>query len=154
MIVKNRTKAQRPNRPGRSPFWVQGAPQRSPLIEEKAMMIFQPDILIDEQFQSTHRRRFHLDPERVLMLALLQDAVVCFQEHALTKCKRKQTLHREAEEWITSDDRSYLFSFENVCETLGFDPNYMREGLLRWKHSIRQSSGEKSGRAMMGRVGT
>ena len=154
MIVKNRTKAQRPNHSGRSPFWVQGAPQRSPLIEEKAMMIFQPDILIDEQFQSTHRRRFHLDPERVLMLALLQDAVVCFQEHALAKCKRKQTLHREAEEWITTDDRSYLFSFENVCETLGFDPNYMREGLLRWKHSIRQSGGEKGGRPMIGRVGT
>ena len=154
MIVKKRIKAQRPNQPGRAPFWVQGTPQRSPMIEEKAMMIFQPDILIDAQFQSTQRRRFHLDPERVLMLAVLQDAVVCFQEHVGAKCKRKQALHREAEEWITNTDRSYLFSFENVCETLAFDPNYMREGLQRWKHSVRQNVGEKDGRQKIGRVGT
>ena len=151
MIVKKRTKAQRPKPQGRAPFWAQGMPQRSPMIEEKAMMIFQPDILIDAQFQSTHRRRFHLDPERVLMLAVLQDAVVCFQDHVSARCKRKQSLHREAEEWITHTDRSYLFSFENVCEALGFDPNYMREGLQRWKRSVRQNG---SGRQMIGRVGT
>lgn len=154
MIVKKRIKTQRPNHPGRAPFWVQGTPQRSPMIEEKTMMIFQPDILIDAQFQSTQRRRFHLDPERVLMLAVLQDAVVCFQEHVGAKCKRKQALHREAEEWITNTDRSYLFSFENVCETLAFDPNYMREGLQRWKHSLRQNGGEKNDRQRIGRVGT
>jgi len=26
-----------------------------------------------------------------------------------------------------------LFSFDNVCEILGLDPEYMRAGLLRWK---------------------
>ncbi len=78
------------------------------MIEEKAMMIFQPDILIEAQFQSSHRSRIHLDPERVLMFAVLQDAVVCFQEHVGAKCKRKQSLHREAEEWIL-DYRFFLF---------------------------------------------
>ena len=117
-------------------------------------MIFQPDILIDAQFQSSQRRRFHLDPERVLMLAVLQDAVVCFQEHVGAKCKRKQSMHREAEEWISNTDRSYLFSFENVCEALGFDADYMREGLLRWKRATRQSGSEKSPRPIIGRVGT
>jgi predicted phosphoadenosine phosphosulfate sulfurtransferase len=154
MIVNKRTKAERSHQPGRAPFWVQAMPQQSPLNEEKAMMIFQPDILIDAQFQSTQRRRFHLDPERVLMLAVLQDAVVCFQEHAAAKCKRKQALHRDAEEWITNTDRSYLFSFENVCETLAFDPDYMREGLQRWKRSLQQDSAEKKHRQMTGRVGT
>jgi hypothetical protein len=154
MIVKKRTNAQRSNQRGRSPFWVQEAPQRSPMIEEKAMMIFQPDILIDAQFQASHRRRFHLDPERVLMLAVLQDAVVCFQEHVVAKCKRKQSLHREAEEWIANDDRSYLFSFENVCETLGFDANYMRDGLLRWKRAARENGRERNARQIIGRVGT
>ncbi|HKY08538.1 MAG TPA: hypothetical protein VJQ55_09860 [Candidatus Binatia bacterium] len=153
MAAKKRAKATRANRNGRTPFWVQGAPQRSPVIEEKAMMIFQPDILIDAQFQASYKRRFHLDPEKVLMLAVLQDAVVCFQEHAVAKCKRKQTLHREAEEWISNTDRSYLFSFENVCETLGFDANYMRDGLLRWKR-VRSSGRENAARELIGRVGT
>ena len=42
------------------------------------------------------------------MLAVLQDAVVCFQEHVAAKCKRKQSMHREAEEWILNP-RSLLF---------------------------------------------
>lgn len=154
MILKKRTKAQRSNQRGRAPFWVQEAPSRSPMIEEKAMMIFQPDILIEAQFHSSHQRRYHLDPERVLMLAVLQDAVVCFQEHVVAKCKRKQSLHREAEEWISNTDRSYLFSFENVCETLGFDAHYMRDGLLRWKRAAGENVSEKNARQIMGRVGT
>jgi len=153
MIVKKRAKAQRSHQQGRTPFWVRGMPQRNPMIEEKAMMIFQPDVLIDAQFQSTQRSRFHLDPERVLMLAVLQDAVVCFQEHILAKCKRKQSLHREAEEWIANSDRSYLFSFENVCEMLGLDASYMRQGLLRWKRTVRANDSETL-RQIVGRVGT
>ena len=27
----------------------------------------------------------------------------------------------------------WLFSFENICEVLGFDPQYVRQGLVRWK---------------------
>ena len=88
------------------------------------------------------------------MLAVLQDAVVCFQEHAAAKCKRKQSLHREAQEWISSTDRTYLFSFENVCEALGFDANYMRAGLMRWKRETRCRGSEKSSRTVVGRVGT
>ena len=37
----------------------------------------------------------------------------------------KADLVREAEgDWV--------FSFENICETLGFNPAYLRQGLLRW----------------------
>ena len=48
MIVKKRAKAQRANQRGRIAFLGSGgATPRSPMIEEKAMMIFQPDILIE-----------------------------------------------------------------------------------------------------------
>jgi hypothetical protein len=154
MSVKKRPKAQSSAQRSRAPFWMNGAPQRTPMVEEKAMMIFQPDILIDAQFQSTQRRRFHLDSERVLMLAVLKDAVVCFQENVVAKCQRKQSMHREAEEWISNTDRSYLFSFENVCEALGFDADYMRDGLLRWKRAARHHGIEKSTRQIAGRVGS
>jgi hypothetical protein len=105
---------------GRSPFWVKNNGQPRAPIEERALSVFQPDILIEHQYQSTYRRRFHLDPERVLMLAVLQDAVVCFQDNVKATCKRKQTMHLDAAEWITNDDRSYPFSFENICEALGY----------------------------------
>jgi hypothetical protein len=131
MIVKKRVKAP-VAKEGRSPFWVNAS--KAP-ADEKALAIFQPDILIESQYHATYRRRFHLDPERVLMLAVLQDAVVCFQEHVQATCKQKRAMHRDAEDWILNRDRTYPFSFENVCEALGYDADYLRKGLIRWKES-------------------
>jgi len=95
--------------------------------------LFQPDILIQPQYQATHQRRFHQEPEKVLMLALLEDAIVCFQDYFGTDCKRKKALFHDAEEWIHDHDASYIFSFENICEVLGFDAGYLRDGLMRWQ---------------------
>jgi hypothetical protein len=145
MIAKKRVHREVPSNGGRAPFWLSGPDRSSLPAAEKAMAVFQPDILIDTQFQSTYRRRFHLEPERVLMLALLRDAVTCFQENLLATCKRKQVMHVEAEEWILNQDRSYLFSFETVCETLGYDASYMRAGLLQWKRAVlaKRSGGKR-----------
>ncbi len=156
MIAKKRAQGQLDHhgrrRSGRSPFWLKGGPQPTVPVEEKAMMVFQPDILIDTQYHSTYRRRFYLDPERVLMLAVLQDAVVCFQENVAATCKRKQMLHQEAEAWILNQDKSYLFSFENVCDTLGYDASYIREGLMRWKRAALENQPRKGGRQAVGRM--
>jgi hypothetical protein len=53
-------------------------------------------------------------------------------------------MHRDAEEWILSRDHAYLFSFENVCEALGYDAEYLRQGLLRWKETALGTRGKKS----------
>jgi hypothetical protein len=116
-------------------LWVRGV-QASSASEEKALGIFQPDILIGEQFMSTYRRRFSLQPEQELMLAVLQDAVFCFQENATAVNARKQALFREAEQWILSDDNSYLFSFCNICDSVGLSTTYLRRGLIRWRAQI------------------
>jgi hypothetical protein len=154
MIAKKRVKTRAFHNGGRAPFWLTGPERSSIPLAEKAMAVFQPDILIDSQFQSTYRRRFHLDPERVLMLAVLQDAVVCFQENLMATCKRKRVMHVEAEEWILNEDKSYLFSFENVCEALGYDAGYMRAGLLRWKRTALAKRNNRGGRKIISRLGT
>jgi hypothetical protein len=143
MTGKKLLKPHSSNNSTRAPFWLNRQDRPCVPVGEKAMALFQADILIGDQFQSTYRRRFYLDPERVLMLAVLQDAVVCFQENLAATCKRKQVMHVEAEEWILDTDNSYLFSFENVCETLGYDAGYMREGLLRWKRASFTNRNEK-----------
>jgi hypothetical protein len=104
-------------------------------MEEKALAVFQPDVLIESQYQSTQTRLLPRDPEKVLMLAVLRDGVSCFQDHVSARNKPKRTLHLEAEAWILDRDRSHLFSFENLCEALGYDPDYMRAGLCRWKEA-------------------
>jgi hypothetical protein len=146
MIAKKPVKVHARRQHARSPFWIRGIDQPRAPVEERALAIFQPDILVENQFQSTYRRRFHLDPERVLMLAVLQDAVVCFQDNVSATCKRKRSMHLDAEEWFVNDDRSYLFSFENVCEALGYDAAYMRQGLLRWKESVLGNRSKKETR--------
>jgi hypothetical protein len=102
--------------------------------------LFQPDILIQSQYLGTHQRRFHQEPEKVLMLALLEDAIVCFQDNFGTDCKRKQALFDDAEQWIVDRNSSYIFSFENICDVLGLDADYLRDGLMRWKQSAQATA--------------
>lgn len=127
----------------RQPFWTKAVnPPRAPM-EEKALAIFQPDVLIESQYQSTQTRQLPMDPERVLMLAVLRDAVSCYQDHVGARHKPKRLLHLEAEQWILDRDRSYLFSFDNLCDALGYDPDYMRAGIERWKETALARPGLK-----------
>ena len=122
----------------RQPFCVKDNNGPRMQLDERAMAIFQPDVLIESQYLATQTRRVHLDAERVLMFAVLRDAVSCFQDNVGSSCKRKQAMHHDAEEWILDNDRSHLFAFDNVCEILGLDPQYLRAGLLRWKSAALQ----------------
>jgi hypothetical protein len=131
MIGRKRPRRSSFNSPGSSPFLSPDGELPHVRIES----LFQPDILISSQYQATYRRRFHLEPERLLMLAILEDAIVCFQDNLGATCKRKKVLHLDAEEWILNHDKSYFLSFENVCEALSFDPVYLRQGLMRWKEA-------------------
>jgi hypothetical protein len=108
--------------------------------------LFHADILIQSQYAATYQRRFQQEPEKVLMLALLEDAIICFQDYLGTDCKRKMALFQDAEAWILDDDTSYIFSFVNICDVLGFDPSYLREGLLRWQKTALASAQAKEPR--------
>lgn len=121
---------------GRSKIWVKGVNPASSPSEEKAFAVFQPDILATAQYLATYRRRFHLQPEQLLMLAVLEDAVFCFQENVTAVQPCKQALFRDAEDWILDDDKRYFFSFDNICEALGVSPAYLRRGLKRWKEDV------------------
>lgn len=108
-------------------------------VEERAFSLFQPDILLPSQYLATTRRTFHLEPEQNLMLAVLEDAIICFQRNVAATHPKGRELFKEAEEWLLSTDSSWLYSFENICDALSFDPAYLREGLVRWKQQERSS---------------
>lgn len=77
--------------------------------------------------------------EEKLMLAVLQDAVECFQVYVLAETQREKRLFQEAEDWILEKDSEWLFSFENICEVLQLHPDYIRQGLLCWKEAKRKT---------------
>ena len=116
-----------------SPFGMSSQIPVSPNTEEKTFSLFQPDILLPTQYFATTKRKDYLEPEKKLMLAVLEDAIWCFQHCLLTRDKRKKSLFSDAEEWIVEENTDWLFSFQNICEVLGLNPQYVREGLMRWK---------------------
>ena len=102
-------------------------------MDEKLASLFQPDTLLSAQYFDNLRRKTLLEPEKRLMLALLEDAIHCFQDNMSAQTVRKKKLFDETEDWIVEMDGDWIFSFDHVCETLGFSPEYVRQGLLRWK---------------------
>jgi hypothetical protein len=105
--------------------------------------IFQPDSLAATQFDDTMQRSTPLEPEKKLMLAVLEDAVMCFQDNLLTRDKKKKQLFDETELWLFEERSDRLFAFANVCQQLNLDPDYVRNGLKQWQQTQlnRQSHG-------------
>jgi hypothetical protein len=103
-------------------------------IEENvASSLFQPDILLPAQHLEIFSTKTSLESEKRLMLAVLEEAVLCFQKYIFVGDRRGKARFRDAEEWIMEENSDWLFSFENICQVLGFDPDYLRQGLLHWK---------------------
>jgi hypothetical protein len=101
--------------------------------DQEIAFLFEPDTLLSAQSFENCRRKTLLEPEKSLMLGVLDDAVNCFQENLLAKSGRGRKLFDEAKEWILDEARDCIFSFENICEVLGFSSEYLRHGLVRWK---------------------
>ncbi len=109
-------------------------------LDKRVASLFQPDTVSPAQYLETVCRKIHRDAEQELMLAVLEDTITCFQKYFAARDKIKTRLFREAEDWILQQEKSnWLFSFDNVCETLGLNPGYIREGLLHWRdHRLRE----------------
>lgn len=100
---------------------------------ERKITLFQPDSLLPAQFFAALKQKAQANGERRLMVAILADAVECFQKHLGATDGRGRQLCAEAERWFLSDDSSWPFSFVNICEALDIHPSFLRRGLLRWK---------------------
>ena len=106
-------------------------------IDERATALFAPDTLLATQYFDRIRRRKDLTGEQRLMFAVLEDAVDVYLKHAIATHRHHQGLFAEAERWIQSEDRSWLYAFETICDYLGLDAAYVRRGLYGWKMRAR-----------------
>ncbi len=108
------------------------------LVQKQASGLFEPDILLPEQFFFFFRRNSGFERERRLMLAVLEDAIDCYQKYAYATDPCERQLFNDAESWIFSHEDKWLFSFENICRIVDLCPDYIREGLARWRISRAQ----------------
>jgi hypothetical protein len=102
-------------------------------LDEKLPGLFEPDTLLPIQYFEAMRRKHLLEGEKRLVLSVLEDAVECFMKCIDSSTNKGQRLFRDAEEWITLEDKKWVFSFDNVCEMLDVNPEYLRRGLREWK---------------------
>ena len=75
------------------------------------------------------------------MLAVLEDAVDCYQKFAFTKEQRGREMFAEAEQWLFSSDSSWVFAYESICETLEVNADYVRRGLQEWRERAMITTG-------------
>lgn len=132
-MVARKNSATARSRSRRAESWATSQAKPDSGIEARALSLFQIDVLAPHQYYATFHRRLYLSPERILMMAVLQDAVTCLQCYVGSRHEGKRRLYLEAENWILDEDRHYAFSFENVCDALGLNASFLRRGLMRWK---------------------
>ena len=92
--------------------------------------ILVPLATLPTQFHDIWHRAEAVSPERALVLAVLGAAAEDVEKHRFAKRRRDQRLYWEAYGWITSDDRSWHFSFVNLCEAVGLTVLAVRRRLL------------------------
>ena len=98
-------------------------------MEEKIFAMIGTDAGSQQRYFDTFRRSEHLEPEKTLLLAVLEDAIHCYRKYATARDRAGKECYREAEEWIMGGGDGWIFAFDNVCEMLGLDPQYVRHGL-------------------------
>lgn len=109
---------------------------------ENITSLFQPDALMVAQFFEDRGSKTRLEPEKRLMLAILEDAVDCFRDNHLARHGKKKQLFDKVQRWIFGVSAGWVFDFENICSVLELNPEYIRKGLVRWKE--RQLSKQRS----------
>ena len=93
----------------------------------------EPETILPVQFFDRVEIDASLQPEKRLMLAVLEDGVGTFQKYCGASSRRARRLFMEAEEWFASDDVEWPFAFGSICQALGLEPEYLRRGLRRWQ---------------------
>jgi hypothetical protein len=72
-------------------------------------------------------------PEKRLLLALLESAVSDFQKYATVSNGLGRRLFADVSAWFGSTSHDRFLDFESICDGLGLDPSFLRSSLHRWR---------------------
>src|SRR5215469_7444707 len=92
----------------------------------------QPEAVLPVQFYGPRRQASDFEPLQRLLIAMLVDAVHCFQTSFGATKSENRLEFAEARGWIFSEKNDGPFSFRAVCDALDLDPKTIRRDLSRW----------------------
>jgi hypothetical protein len=84
-----------------------------------------------EKYFRVYRQTKPGDSEKKLMFAVLLDAIRTYQKFALSTSVRRRARFREEAAWFSSEEADRVFSFANICQVFGLDPQLFRRELRR-----------------------
>jgi len=93
------------------------------------MTRLEADTILPVQF---YARSASLTPQLKLRAAVLEEAFHCVNLKVTPETirsaneRRRYQAHEEALRWFASTDRRWPYSFVNICEALGLDPDAVR----------------------------
>lgn len=100
------------------------------MTDTERASVFEPDVTIGVD-PSTPQ-----SGERELMLAVLEDAMRCYLNHADATDKKRRALYEDAAEWFAATEDEGLYSFVNVCAVLGLDAGFVRRKLAARRKQV------------------
>jgi hypothetical protein len=93
---------------------------------------------LPEQFFDTRISLASVCPETALMYAVVEDALLCFQEtFAGSPHQQRCRAQEAATRWFFSDDQHSPYSFVSICAGLTLDPEEIRNKLRYLEQDIR-----------------
>ena len=90
----------------------------------------EPESILPAQF---FRRTAAASPERRLMLAVLERALLDLRSSTKGRTRRMGRLADEAAAWFAADDEAWPCSFPRICHALGLDAAAIRSRLACWR---------------------
>lgn len=113
--------------------------------------LIEPDVMLPAQLGALGSIVAH-QPERRLMLAVLEDAIQTVMRYAGDRRVRQQKLVREVDRWIDVRNEDDVFAFANVCAVLDLDANVMRKGIRRMMARLEEGRQTRSRLALARRM--
>jgi hypothetical protein len=93
-----------------------------------------PEVLTPDQYHPSPPPT----PYHLLLLAVLEDAIRCFQRNFRARSGSRRVQFREAKEWLFDTRSGGFMSFPVVCESLGIEATLLRRHLREWQTRTRR----------------
>ena len=92
------------------------------------------DTALISQYWDTAQRQDYVEPEKYLMLAVLKDALLDYQNNLA----RQNGRFKSARAWFFNESSNQLFSFETICLILNLSASFIRKELSAWQFDVRE----------------
>ncbi len=86
-------------------------------------------LLVEQAWGGDAQESLRWNSEYRLMLAVLQDAVLCWFRYCQPRSAQERRMFQEIQSWFWDDAQDWLYAFENICEHLDLEAGAIRRGL-------------------------